>query len=103
MSSAAARKAWRTRHGGKYWQGTWRAQSKRRKRKATAHKPEEFWIGPAVKRPGALRAKVLKRFGRKGFDEKGRIKPSSLNQMLKSADAKTRQQIQFALNVRKLR
>jgi hypothetical protein len=88
MGSSAARKAWAT----------------RRRHKASAHdkRKKEFWIGPAVKRPGALRAKVLKQFGRKGFDKKGRINPSSLNQMLKSADVKTRQQIQFALNVRGL-
>jgi hypothetical protein len=72
------------------------AKKARKKRKS-----EQLWIGPAVKRPGALRAKVLKKFGQKGFDEKGRIKPSSLSQMLKNADAKTRQQIQFALKFKR--
>jgi len=99
-SSSAAKKAWKTRHERRRQRhlavGMGMKRTKRRK-------SEQLWIGPAVKRPGALRAKVLKQFGRKGFDEKGRIKPSSLNQMLKNADAKTRQQIQFALNVRGLK
>lgn len=102
-SSEAARKAWRTRRkSGK------KKASKKGRRKAT--KKDQKWIAAAVKRPGALREKVQFYYREKGFDKKGRIKVSVLRELIKNPRgesvkdmARTKQQAQFALNVRPLK
>jgi hypothetical protein len=65
---------------------------------------QTYWIQHAVhpRRKGQLREKVFEQYGKKGFDSKDRIKPSVLAEMKKTADPRTRQQIQFAQNVRGL-
>jgi hypothetical protein len=82
MGSAAAKKAWATRRG--------------------SRGKKKLWIGDAVKRPGALREKVRERFGKAGFDKKGRIKASILQTMKSdpNLDSLTKQQVQFRLNTR---
>jgi hypothetical protein len=88
---SAARKAWRTRRHGK--------KSKRASKKKSS---DELWIAGSVKRPGALRATVSKAYGKKGFDNKGRIKVEVLKELRHSTKPRVRQQAQFALNVRGL-
>jgi hypothetical protein len=85
--SSAAKKAWRTRrhHLGH------KSSGKKKK-----------WMSGAVKRPGALTSKITRRFGKEGFDKKGRIKISVLQAMKSDPklDTLTKQQVQFRLNTR---
>ena len=92
MNSSAAKKAWATR----------RKHGETSKHAPTSESKNKKWMGKAVKRPGALRAKVEERYGRNGFDKKGRIKMSVLQEMASSPDALTRQQVQFRLRTAKV-
>lgn len=63
--------------------------------------PEEKWIAPAIKKPGALRATVQRHYGSKGFTEKGTIKVSILNKLSKEKGI-TGRRARFAKTLRKL-
>ena len=44
------------------------------------------WIQKAIKKPGALRAYVKRRFGEEGFTKSGTIKMSVLRELAKRKD-----------------
>jgi len=52
-----------------------------RKRKRGGKKPK-YWIQKAIGKKGSLREEVMRRFGRAGFDERGRIKSTVLNKII---------------------
>jgi hypothetical protein len=54
-----------------------------------------------VKKPGALRNTVQRRYGKKGFTSKGTIKLGVLNE-LSQESGKTGQRARLAKNLRKL-
>lgn len=62
----------------------------------------EYWIQEAIKRPGALRAYVKRRYGKKGFTERGTIKVSVLRDLANEPGTIGRR-ARLALTLRKLR
>lgn len=60
------------------------------------------WIQKAIKRPGALRRTVLRRYGRKGFTSRGTIKVSVLRELAKEPGV-TGRRARLALTLRRLR
>jgi hypothetical protein len=60
-----------------------------------------YWIQSAVKKPGALRNTVQRRYGKKGFTSKDTIKLEVLNE-LSQESGKTGQRARLAKNLRKL-
>jgi len=61
---------------------------------------DEYWIQEAIKKPGALRRTVKRRYGEKGFTERGTIKVSVLRD-LSNEPGKTGQRARLALKLRK--
>lgn len=61
------------------------------------------WIQKAVKREGALRRYVLRRFGSEGFTERGTIKVSVLRRLARDPNVskKTRLRARLALTLRR--
>jgi hypothetical protein len=96
MTSAAAKKAWESRRRHSH------ASKQTRRTHAGKKGQKKKWMGQSVKRPGALTAKIEKRYGKEGFDAKGRIKISVLEAMKANpkTDTLTGQQVQFRLNTR---
>ena len=60
------------------------------------------WIQEAIKRPGALRQYVKRKYGQRGFTERGTIKVSVLRD-LANEPGKVGQRARLALTLRKLR
>lgn len=63
-------------------------------------KPKK-WIAKAIKKPSALRTTVKRRYGKKGFTQKGTIKVSVLNKMAKEKGV-TGKRAKLAKTLRKL-
>lgn len=61
-----------------------------------------YWIQKAIKRPGALRAYVKRKYGKKGFTEKGTIKVEVLRELAKKPGSVGRR-ARLALTLRRLR
>jgi len=57
-----------------------KATKKKRKKQK---KRRKLWIQEAIEKPGALIATVKRRFGRKGFTERGTIKVELLHKLAK--------------------
>jgi len=62
---------------------------------------DKRWIQKAIKKPGALRNYVKRKYGKKGFDRKGRIKVEILRKLAKRNDVIGRR-ARLALTLRKL-
>lgn len=62
----------------------------------------EYWIQKAIKKPGALRQYVKRKYGRKGFTRRGTIKVSILRD-LANEPGKIGKRARLALTLRKLR
>jgi len=60
------------------------------------------WIQEAIKRPGALRQYVKRKYGKKGFTERGTIKVSILRDLANEPGI-VGQRARLALTLRKLR
>ena len=60
------------------------------------------WIKGAIKKPGALRATVRRRYGRRGFTARGTIKPEVLRRMAREP-GKTGKRARLAITLGKLR
>jgi len=60
------------------------------------------WIREAIKKPGALRAYVKRRYGKRGFTERGTIKTKILRRLTKRK-GKIGRRARLALTLRKLR
>lgn len=65
-------------------------------------KREKKWIGKVIRRKGALRATVNARYGTRGFDREGRIKPEVLRK-LSRAPGKTGKRARLAMELRRYR
>jgi len=39
---------------------------------------DDYWIKEAIEKPGVLRQTIRRRYGKRGFTEKGAIKPKVL-------------------------
>ena len=63
---------------------------------------EKKWISKAIKKPGALREYVKRKYGKKGFDKDGKIKYSILLQLRKSKNQTIRKRANLALLLRKM-
>jgi len=59
------------------------------------------WIQKAIKHPGALRAYVRRRFGRRGFTKRGTIKVSILRKLAKRK-GRIGRRARLALTLRRL-
>ena len=70
---------------------------KRRSTKSTAGKRK--WLKGAIKKPGALRSAVQRRYGRGGFDGKGRIRCEVLH-TLAHEQGKTAARARLAMRLR---
>lgn len=79
-----------------------RAQATRRRR---ARRGPSRWMKGAVQRPGALRRKVERWYGARGFDQQGRIKVSVLRKLKATGgprgDTRTKRQANLALVFRR--
>lgn len=68
---------------------------------------KERWIQEAVrpKNKGKLRKYVRRRYGDRGFNERGSIKTSVLHELIRDPGVgmTTKRRAQFALNVRRMR
>jgi len=62
----------------------------------------EFWIQEAVQRPGALRAYVRRRCGKRGFTPKGTIRVAVLRRLARKK-GKLGRRARLALTLRRLR
>jgi len=51
-----------------------------------SRRKDKKWIQKAIKKPGALRMYVKRRFGEEGFTKSGRIKASVLRELAKRND-----------------
>jgi len=60
------------------------------------------WIKEAIKKPGALRAYIKRRYGKRGFTERGTIKLKILRRLAKRK-RKLGQRARLALRLRKFR
>lgn len=61
-----------------------------------------YWIQKAIKRPGALRAYVKRKYGKKGFTKKGTIKTEVLRELAEKPGSVGRR-ARLALTLRRLR
>jgi len=61
-----------------------------------------FWIQEALQRPGALRAYVRRRYGKRGFTPKGTIRVALLKRLAKKK-GKLGRRARLALTLRRLR
>jgi len=61
-----------------------------------------YWIKQAIKKPGALKAYIKRRYGKRGFTKKGTIKPKVLRKLAKRK-GKIGKRARLALTLRKLR
>jgi len=62
-------------------------------------KKEALWIQEAIEKPGALRETVKRRFGGRGFTERGTIKVEVLHKLAKEKGV-TGQRARLALKLR---
>ncbi|MCS7102296.1 MAG: hypothetical protein NZ992_00245 [Candidatus Korarchaeum sp.] len=63
---------------------------------------KERWIQNAVKKPGALRSYVRRKYGAKGFDSRGNIRASVLRELSKRNDT-VGKRARLALTLRRMR
>jgi len=63
---------------------------------------KEKWIQRAIKKKGALREYVLKKYGKKGFTSRGTIKVSVLKELAEKGGT-IGKRARLALTLRKLR
>lgn len=63
---------------------------------------KELWIGEAIRKEGALRATVKRRYGARGFTKRGTIKPDVLRKLAKEKGV-TGQRARLAKTLRKLK
>jgi len=65
----------------------------------------EKWIQKAIKKKGALRQYVRRKYGNRAFTKKGTIKVGILKKLLKdkSVSETTKRRVRLALTLRKLR
>jgi len=63
---------------------------------------KKYWIQKAIKKPGAYRRSVYRRYGEKGFTERGTIKVSIMRKDAKKP-GKIGQRARLALRLRELR
>lgn len=75
---------------------------KRRRLGRRRRRASRKWIKSAIKRPGALRATVQRRFGARGFTDRGTIKRSVLTRLSKEG-GKTGQRARLAITLNKIR
>jgi hypothetical protein len=61
--------------------------------------PGKRWIGKAIRKPGALRSYVKRKYGSKGFTKRGTIKVSILRD-LANEPGKTGHRARLALRLR---
>lgn len=71
------------------------------RRKSKKRSPQVKWIAGAIEKPGTLRATVQRRFGKKGFTQRGTIKVSILNKLSKEKGV-TGKRARLAKTLRKL-
>lgn len=64
--------------------------------------PGKKWISGAIGKPGALRGKVKRRYGSKGFTRRGTIKKEVLVDMSKEPGT-TGKQARLGLTLRKMK
>lgn len=60
------------------------------------------WIKEAIKKPGALRATVQRRYGKRGFTKKGTIKPEIKRKLAKEPGV-TGKRARLSLTLQRLR
>jgi len=60
------------------------------------------WIQEAIKKPGALRAYIKRRYGKRGFTERGTIKTKILRRLAKKK-GRIGKRARLALTLKKLR
>ena len=60
------------------------------------------WIQKAIKKPGSLRAYVKRKYGKRGFTEKGTIRVEVLRRLKKHKNPTIRRRAVLALTLRKL-
>jgi len=77
-----------------------RGRKKRGRRKKRSN--PGYWIQEAIRKPGALRAYVKRKYGKKGFTSKGTIKVSILRD-LANEPGKIGRRARLALTLRRLR
>jgi len=61
-----------------------------------------YWIRQAIKKPGALKKYIERRYGKRGFTERGTIKLKVLRRLAKRK-GKIGKRARLALTLRKLR
>jgi len=61
-----------------------------------------YWIREAIEKPGALKAYIKRRYGKRGFTKKGTIKTKILRRLAKRK-GKIGKRARLALTLRKLR
>lgn len=66
-----------------------------------ARKTPKKWIQKVIRKPGILRAHVLRRFGRAGFDAEGRIRCDVLSRLNEEGGVWGRR-ARFAMNLRRM-
>jgi hypothetical protein len=62
----------------------------------------DLWIGEAIEKPGATRAIVKRKYGKKAFTERGTIKPVYLHKLIRSPSTTmtTKRRARLALTFR---
>jgi len=71
-------------------------------RKRRRRRRRKLWIQRAIEKPGTLRATVRRRYGSRGFTQRGTIKVKILRRLAK-AKGVTGRRARLALTLRKLR
>ena len=64
-------------------------------------KNDELWIQGAIERPGRVRRYVMRVYGPKAFDSKGRIKPKYLDMAERRAEKSGNQSLAAAIRLAK--
>jgi len=58
---------------------------------------DELWIQEAIQRPGRVRRYIMRVYGKKAFDSKGRIKPKYLDLAEKRAEKSGNRSLEQAI------
>jgi len=74
----------------------------RRRRHSRRRRRRKRWIQQAIEKPGSLRATVRRRYGNRGFTQRGTIKVKVLHELAKKKGV-TGRRARLALTLRKLR
>ena len=64
-------------------------------------KNDELWIQEAIERPGRVRRYIMRVYGSKAFDSKGRIKPKYLDMAERRAEKSGNQSLAAAIRLAK--